>query len=207
MMRPVFRAAGMAAVLAALAFSTGCLRRIVGENPANNRPASSPSLNPDSPLRAVFQQQTQGAFNPLTDDRRVQVLQSRLKANPGDVQSRLDLAGILEEYRLYDESFGLYAEALRVARSERAALGVARSARASGRATEALPVLQTFLKDAPSANVWSELGLVHEQLGDLAAAERDYSSQISVGPSWGVPYTDRARGDCLWPNADCLCKH
>ncbi len=64
-------------------------------------------------------------------------------------------------------------------------MGVARSARASGRATEALPVLQTFLKDAPSANVWSELGLVHEQLGDLAAAENALRQAITLDAQSG----------------------
>ncbi len=171
------RAAGMAAALAILPLSTGCLRRIVGQSPAGSRPASA---SPDSPLRAVFQQQTQGAFNPLTDDRRVQSLQARLKTNPRDPQARLDLAVVFEEYRYYDEALEQYTEALRLARSERAALGVARSARATGRAVDAVTVLQTFLKDAPTANAWNELGLIHEQTGDLAAAENALRQAIAL---------------------------
>jgi Tfp pilus assembly protein PilF len=141
-----------------------------------------PAVSPDASLRTIFQQQTQGAFNPLTDDERVQALQARLNLNPQDLAARLELAGVYENYRLYDDGFGQYTETLRLANSataeagnsalaEQAALGLGRCAQALRRPGQAIPPLEAFLKESPSANAWHELGLLYDELGDLTAGE------------------------------------
>jgi Tfp pilus assembly protein PilF len=106
-----------AASLMALTLSTGCVRRVTtqdfglsGFTPAKPKRQATPS--PDASLRAVFKSQTQGAFNPLSDDQRVVALQAKLKTNPNDVASRLELGGIYESYRLEDQAFDVYREAI-----------------------------------------------------------------------------------------------
>ncbi len=159
-----------AILLIILVLATGCVHRTTQQT----------ATSPDAALRAIFQQQTQGAFNPLTDDRRVEALQLRLKLNPQDVGARLELAGVYENYRLYDDGLEQYRETLRLARSvpgdnasiaQKAVLGLRRCAQASGRTREAIPLLEEFLKESPSAGAWNELGLLHDALGDPASGE------------------------------------
>lgn len=159
-----------AMLLIILVLATGCVHRT----------APQTAISPDAALRAIFQQQTQGAFNPLTDDRRFKALQLHLKLNPQDVAARLELAGVYENYRLYDDGLEQYRESLRLAGSvpgdnaslaEKAVLGLRRCAQASGRTREAIPLLEEFLKESPSASAWNELGLLHDALGDLASGE------------------------------------
>lgn len=170
-----------AALLTILILATGCVHRT-----AINQDFGLPHAKegtPDASFRAILQQQTQNAFNPLMDDRRVQALQARLKLNPQDTAARLELAGVYENYRLCNDALEQYTETLRLARSapepaggngplaEKAALGLGRCAQASGRAREAIPLLQEFIKERPSASTWDELGLLYDELGDLAAGE------------------------------------
>src|ERR1051326_91776 len=75
-----------------LAFGTGCVRRTVtqdfGLTGITPLPRSKPQTvrSPDASLREVFKQQTQGAFNPLSDDRHIQELESRIKTTPQDTR-------------------------------------------------------------------------------------------------------------------------
>src|SRR5438132_8605255 len=108
-----------AAVLLSLTFGTGCLRRTVSQDLGSTAITSPPrsklqaaALSPDASLRAVFKQQTQGAFNPLNDDPHVQELQARLKSNPQNITARLELGSVYENYRLYDSALDQYKEAL-----------------------------------------------------------------------------------------------
>ncbi|MBI2150551.1 MAG: tetratricopeptide repeat protein [Acidobacteria bacterium] len=127
--------------------------------------------SPDQALRAILQQQIQGAFDPLRDDPRVQALQTRLKLDPQDAAARLELAAFYENYRFFEAALQQYGESFRISRSEQAVMGFARSARASGRAPEAIPLLEAFLKEFPAAGAWNQLGLLYDELGDLAAGE------------------------------------
>src|ERR1051326_3015021 len=74
---------------------------------------SHKELPPDASLRAVFKQQTEGTFNPLNDDPRVQELQARLKSNSADVTARLQLGLVYEKYKLHDSAMDQYKAALR----------------------------------------------------------------------------------------------
>ena len=187
------------AALLVLTVATGCMLRrtvsrdsdlpggIASKGTAQKAGAGPPGIGPqtatsaDGSWRAIFQQQTRGAFNPLTDDRRVQTLQSRLKLDPQDVAARLELAQVYENYGLYDDGLEQYTETLRLARSapqargplaEQALLGLGRCARGSGRTRQAIPLLEEFLKEWPSASSWNELGLLYDALGELGAGER-----------------------------------
>ncbi|MBI4578972.1 MAG: tetratricopeptide repeat protein, partial [Planctomycetes bacterium] len=53
--------------------------------------------------------------------------------------------------------------------TEQAAFGLARCAQTSGRATEAIPVLEALIREWPTAQSWNQLGLLHDGLGNLAA--------------------------------------
>src|SRR2546426_3184169 len=127
--------------------------------------------SPDASLRAIFQQQTLGAFNPLSDDARIGTLHNRLKENPADVDARLELATVYESYRLYDEALDQYTQAFDVTRSESAILGIVRCDQVLKRTWQAIPLLEQFLKESPSPALWNQLGLLHGASGDLAAGE------------------------------------
>src|SRR5437660_1528950 len=177
-----------AASLLTLTLGTGCVRRTTtrdfGLSPrtAPTRPKRPAALSPDASLRTVFKRQTQGGFNPLSDDQRVQALQARLKANPQDIAVRLELGSVYESYRLHDNAFDQYLEALRLPPSnvanaadtsaQRAVMGLSRSARASRRTAEAIPLVEAVLRERPSASAWNELGLLYQEIRDLAASER-----------------------------------
>lgn len=153
---------------------SGCVSRTVTQDfgiPASQKKIQKPAPSPDAALRSIFQQQTQGAFNPVTDDRQVWTLQNRLKLTPQDAAIHLELAGIYENYRLYDDAFDQYAEALKLAPSEPAALGLARAARATARSIEAIPLLEAFVQTHPSGSSWNELGLLYDASGNLKAGE------------------------------------
>ena len=186
-----------AALLSILMLTTACVRRTtIGDSfglpgkIASQRPSpKAKAVSPDEALRNTFQQQTQDAFNPLTDDRRVQTLQARLKLNPQDIPSRLELAGVYENYRLCDDGFDQYTEALRQVRSapganarlaEQAVLGLGRCSQPAGRTREAIPLLEAFLKEGATASSWNALGLLYDQLGDLPAGENAFREAVAL---------------------------
>jgi Flp pilus assembly protein TadD len=182
-----------ALLLLSITFGTSCMRRTATQNFGRNgtsssaRPKSPGPLTPDASLRAVFKQQTQGAFNPLSDDPHVQELQGRIKSNPGDAAARLELASVYQSYKLYDSALDQYKQALRQLPasdplSEQAAVGFSRSARASHRSAEAVPVLERFLIQRPGVNSWIELGLLYEEAHSLTAAESAFGSAVAANP-------------------------
>jgi len=191
------------ASLMTLTLGTGCVRRATTQDfglsrTASPRPQRPAALSPDASLRTVFKRQTQGAFNPLSDDQRVQALQARLKANPQDLAVRLELGSVYEGYRLYDNAFDQYLAALRLpspsnagdASADQAVLGLSRSARGSRRTAEAIPLVEAVLKERPSARAWNELALLYQESGDLAASERAFQETVSR-----TPESDRAHNN------------
>jgi tetratricopeptide (TPR) repeat protein len=190
-----------AASLLTLTLGTGCVRRTTTQDfglPTRNapaRPQRPATLSPDASLRTVFKRQTQGALNPLGDDPRVRALQDRLTANPQDIAVRLELGSVFESYRLYDNAFAQYLAALRLppaghaadASADQAVLGLSRSARASRRMAEAIPLLEAVLKERPAAGTWNELGLLYQESHDLAASERAFQETVAR-----TPESDRA---------------
>jgi Flp pilus assembly protein TadD len=196
-------AAGVALLLLA---SSGCIRHTTVSHwfgVLNPRAAAAaarqraPQLAPDDDsLRRAFATQTQGAFNPATEDRQIKLLQTRLRLDPQDVAARLELAGVYERYRLYDEAFEHYMRALNLCfeggaaltatppnAAERAAAGLGRAARPLGQAAAVIPLLASFLKRAPgAAEVWDELGLLQEAAGDSASAEQAFRRAVAAQP-------------------------
>src|SRR3989442_8171516 len=135
--------------------ATGCVRRAIDGYPGT----------------FVQKQKTQGAFNVVTDDEHVRTLQAKLKLEPSDVATHMELAGIFESYRLFDDAFTQYSEAFRLSPSEEAVLGLARSAQGAGRSSQAIPTLEAFVKQSPAVNTWDQLGLLYDGAGNFAAEE------------------------------------
>ncbi len=167
-----------AALLATLILSASCIKR-AAVNQDFGLPPRGPSkaVSRQSSFRPILQQQS-GAFNPLTDDARVQELQARLKANAADPAARLELAGVFEGYRLYDDAIEQYTQSLRTSFGEQAALGLARCEQASGRVREVIPLLEGFVKERPSASVWNQLGLLYDSVGELSSGERAFRAAL-----------------------------
>ena len=208
-------AAGLAA---ALALTAGCTRRTavshdfglpnspssqkrISKAPAGSPPAARKGApSPDEALREVFKQQAQGAFDPLTDDRRVKLIENRLRLNPQDMTARLELAGIYERYRLYEEALEQYTQALKYLSESPAAAGVplretvaagfGRAARAAGRSSEAVPALAAFVRRSPSAGTWNEMGILYDEVGDRAGAEESFRQAVGLQPD-----SDRLRNN------------
>ncbi len=143
--------------------------------------------------RATFRQQTVAAFNPLADDARVQALQARLTLNSQDVAARLELAAVYEGYRLYEDATQQYRQALATAAgplAEQAVLGLGRCTRASRRPEQAIPLLEAFSKESPSASAWNELGLLYESTGNVMTAEaaRSWSRHLLFDVTLLLPW-------------------
>ncbi len=189
-----------AALGMALTLGSGCVRHAVTQDFGLSGVASQRSKRPPAPaidtsVRALFKRQIQGAFNPLSDDARIQALEARLKTNPQDVADRLELGSVYESYKLYDIAFDQYRQALQLpfsdfASAEHAVAGFSRSARASRRSREAIDPLDMLLQRWPDAPSWIELGLLYQDIGDLAAAENAFAKAVAL-----MPVSDRAHNN------------
>ena len=189
-----------AALLLALSLGAGCVRHAITQDfglsgIASQRPKAPTALAIDTSLRAVFKRQTQGAFNLLSDDARVQALQARLNSNPQDVAARLELGGVYESYKLYDNAFEQYREALQLslsdgATAEQAVAGLSRSARASRRPADAIAPVETLVWQRPSAACWNELGLLYQAAGDLGKAEIAFAQAATLNPESDRAYNN-----------------
>src|SRR6266699_5390241 len=163
-----------------LFLASSCVHRTVGSQSFGLPRAQ---VSPDASLRATFRQQTVAAFNPLADDARVQALQARLTLNSQDVAARLELAAVYEGYRLYEDATQQYRQALALATgplAEQAVLGLGRCTRASRRPEQAIPLLEAFSKESPSASAWNELGLLYESTGYVMTAERALREAVAL---------------------------
>jgi tetratricopeptide (TPR) repeat protein len=146
-------------------------------------PVARPASSPNASIRAVFQQQSTGVFDPLSSDTRIRTLQDLLTKNPEDAAARLQLAAIYEGYRLYDQALEQYTQAFDRTQSETAILGIVRSDQALNRAWRAIPLLEQFLREKPSATGWNMLGLLHQGSNDAAAAERAFREAVAAAPA------------------------
>ena len=195
----------LAALLTALFTMAGCVHTVTHSSgmivPARNSksiaaPASTAKPpTPDDALRQTFEEQTRGAFNPLTDDRTVQSLKTRLRMDPRDVAARLQLAATYERYRLDEEALTEYKQALSFVgetpesgsavngqRAEAAAEGLARCSRETGHSPDAVPVLAAFVRRTPTSGAWNELGALYDDGGDLAAGEEAFREAVALAP-------------------------
>jgi Tfp pilus assembly protein PilF len=179
-----------AVLLTVLVLSMGCIHRTTSNQDlglsdiiVSPKTRQKPPT-PDESLRAVFRQQTQGAFDPFKDDQRVQMIQSRLKLDPQDAAARLELAGVYESYGFNDGALDQYTQAVGSAASaaftEQAVLGIGRTARATRRIREVLPLLEGLLKASPSAGLWNQLGSMYDSLGELEAGEKAFREAVAL---------------------------
>ena len=189
-----------AALLLALSLGAGCVRHAITQDfglsgIASQRPKAPTAPAIDTSLRAVFKRQTQGALNLLSDDARVQALEARLKSNPQDMAARLELGSVYESYKLYDNAFDQYQQALQLSLSDGAAAeqivaGLSRSARSARRSREAIAPVETLLQQRPSAASWNELGLLYQAAGDLAKAEIAFAQAATLNPESDRAYNN-----------------
>src|SRR5262245_3582390 len=156
--------------------TAGCVRQAsVNDFGLPNVPQSKSA---DASVRAILKNQTKGAFDPLTDDARVQTLRKRLQLNSGDAAARVELAFVYEGYGLYDNALDEYTQAEQLAQAaanrlltEKAIFGLARCEQALGRSWRAIPVLEQYLKEDPTAAGWNILGLLYNASANLPAGE------------------------------------
>jgi Flp pilus assembly protein TadD len=161
---------------------SGCVHSRVTRDfglPAISRKIEKVPKAPDVAMRQIFQQQTQGAFDPLTRDQRIQTMQARLKLNPQDSAARLELAALYESYGFNDDAFDQYMQVLNAdPSSEAAALGLSRVSRAAGHAAEGLPLVEAFAAIHPSADSWNEVGLLYDAVGNLKSGEIAFRNSL-----------------------------
>jgi tetratricopeptide (TPR) repeat protein len=169
------------ALLITLIPATGCVRHTVvqdfglaGQN--TRRPATAP----DTSLRNIFARQVTGAFDPLSDDARIRTLRSRLKTNPADPNTRLELAAVYESYRYFADALEQYTAAFDLAESEKAVLGIARCDQALNRTWQAIPRLEQFLNASSSAVAWNTLGVLYDASWDFGSAERAFHAAVAA---------------------------
>jgi Tfp pilus assembly protein PilF len=203
-----------AAVIVTLAIvGAGCVRQVVSNRPGGGSaaaraarttavPISSRGRSMNTPaedsVTSTLNQQSQGAFNPITDDTAVRQLEARLRLDPHDLRARLELAGIYERYGLPEQAFDQYQRALHDAsvpnspsatsetrvdpEAEAAAEGLARAARTVGRVPDVIPLLAAFLQASPASRAWNELGMLYDDAGDFALAEQSFRRAVAMHP-------------------------
>ena len=163
--------------------AAGCVRhKTVQDFGLIGQPSGRAAPSRDTSLRALFQKQTQGAFNPRSDDPRIRTLEIRLITNHADVDAHLELGAIYETYRLHQDALAEYTAAYDLQSSEKAILGIVRCDQALNRAWQAIPLLEQFLKENPSAVAWNALGLLHDASADFAAGEKAFHEAVAVNP-------------------------
>jgi tetratricopeptide (TPR) repeat protein len=170
------------ALLIVVLLAVGCVRNKTVQDFGLTRSVTRTAPSPDASLRAIFRQQTQGAFNPLSGDPRIRTLATRLSNNPADIQARLELAAVFESYRFYEDALEHYSKAFDLNRSEGALLGILRSHQALNRAWRAIPLLEQFLEETPSAVVWNALGLLYDASQNLIAGENALREAVAANP-------------------------
>jgi Flp pilus assembly protein TadD len=218
-----------AAMIVALAVAgTGCVRQVVSNRPgggfawgrpaqtttvpAHTQQAGSKNTPAEGSVTAILNQQTRGAFNPLTDDAAVRQLEARLRLDAHDLAARLELAAIYERYGLPEQAFDQYQRALHDStetsasnqpsvpgassatrvepEAEAAATGLARAARAVGRVSDAIPPIAAFLQTSPASVAWNELGMLYDDAGDFALAERSFREAVATHPKLDPPHNN-----------------
>ena len=160
----------------------GCVRHTVVQDFGLTSPPSRRAASvPDSSLRDIFQKQ-KNAYSPLAGDPRVAELQSRVEKNPGDPAARLDLAAAYEGYRLFDQALEHYTKSFDLASSEKAILGIVRCDQAVNRTWQAIPLLEQYLREKPSAIAWNILGMLYDSSRTPSAAERALREAVALDP-------------------------
>ncbi len=167
----------------ALLLLSGCIHSSVtrdfGLPATSSKKIEKASKGPDAAMRQIFQQQTQGAFDPLTRDQRIETMQARLKENPQDSAARSELAALYESYGFNGDAFDQYMQVLKAdPTAEPAALGLARMSRATGRTAEGLPLVEAFAAIHPSAASWNEVGLLYDAAGNLKSGEIAFRNSL-----------------------------
>src|SRR2546426_642688 len=183
-----------AALGMALTLGGGCIRHAITQDfglsgTASQRGKRSAAPAIDTRLRGVFKRQIQRASTPLGEDARIQALEARLKSNPQDAAARLELGSVYENYKLYDNAFAQFRQAVQLpppdgSAAEQAVAGLSRSARSSHQSQEAIAPVETLVEQRPSAVSWNELGLLYQDVRDLGRAEIAFAKAVALMPEW-----------------------
>lgn len=140
---------------------------------------------PRPDVREIMARQAAGAFDPATGDRRVQLLNSKLRLDPQDAEARLELGAIYEQYSMDEPALEQFTRALNLdPESLPALLALSRVARRTpAAAAEAIPVVRAFLARHPDeAAALSALGSLLDVTGDPPAAEAAYRQGLKRLP-------------------------
>ena len=144
---------------------------------------SAPSVaeTQQSAVRNAMSQQTEGAFNPKTDDGRFQSLESRLKLNPQDAVMHLEMARLYEKYSIADMALEQYTRAFNLnPESVDAMQGMVRTSTAR---TEMIPVVRAFTeRHSNDVAALSTLASLLDDTEELALAEDLYRKALEKEP-------------------------
>ena len=170
-----------APVLIVLVLATGCTRQV--QNASYHSPASHPPASRSTKVRQVassgvtstMRRQIQNAIDAGDGDAVARGLRQQLEKNPGDLETRLQLAAhykkagspelAIEHYRLAAERFP---------DSQKVALLLAEAMTGDGHTRDALQLLERFAeRKAPeSSEVPSWIGILRDELGELKSDDK-----------------------------------
>ena len=166
-----------APVLMAFLLASGCTRQVQStSHPLNVRPAAS------SGVTSTMKRQIQNAVDAGDGDVIARSLRQQLEKNPGNLETRLELAAhykkagspelAIEHYRLAAERFP---------DSQKVTLLLAEAMTNDGQTRDALQLLERFAeKKAPeSSEIPSWIGILRDELGELKSAESAHRSALS----------------------------
>ncbi len=176
----------LTALLFAGLLSCSCARHVAAV-PAAGRVALPKAVSHPSAVVTTMRRQTLNAVDAGDGDYRVRELRRRMAAEPDNLAVRKELAHTyeqsgfpevaIEHYRLAADRFPDNAEVR---------LSLARLLRKQGMAAEAVAGLDRFLSGRKAvkelSNAWSWLGILHDDLGDLEAAERAHRTAVELNP-------------------------
>lgn len=168
------------ALIAASLLAWSCTRH------AANLPAGRRANHP-SAVAAAMRRQTVNAVDAGDGDVRVRELRRKMAAEPGNLGVRMDLARHYEQAgypELAVEHYRL--AAARFPDDVRIQISLARALRGQELAGEAAAGLDRFLEGRKSnpglSSAWSWLGILRDEQGELAAAERAHRAAANLRP-------------------------
>ena len=146
-----------------------------------------------SSVRSVMQKQVNNAVVAGVGDAQAQELRTQMLANPDDSEVRLKLAEHYEGHGFVEVAVEIYRLAgERFHDFEKVQIRLAQILRRNGRSAEAATGLQAFVDRTKSQNpdLYSWLGIVLDDIGNLEDAERAYRYAIYLEPTKDAHYNN-----------------
>jgi Flp pilus assembly protein TadD len=154
--------------------------------------ASAPTMQDDEARPVVQSKNDQGSLMRVADmtwkagdrDTAIALYNRAHEMNPQDPRPLIALARALDEVGAHSDAVARWQEAVRLAPSDADALGGYGVALARfGQPELARNYLKKAVAAAPTTDTYNALGVVHDQLGDAAAAQAAYRAGLEKTPT------------------------